>query len=204
MSAPDLTKSDRTTVRRRAERARYDWPTVSALLDEALLCHVGFAVDGRTSVVPTTFVRVERALYLHGATGNHALRTLTAGGVDACVTVTALDGLVLAKSAFHHSMNYRSVMLFGTVDAVTDAAEKRSVLDAMVDRMAPERSRGCRPPTESELRATLVGRLAIDEGSAKVRTGAPVDDDEDLALPYWSGVIPLTVTKGDPIEATLP
>jgi nitroimidazol reductase NimA-like FMN-containing flavoprotein (pyridoxamine 5'-phosphate oxidase superfamily) len=194
-----LRETERSRVRRKADRARYDFPTVAAILDEALLCHVGFALDGRPWVVPTTFARVGDHLYLHGAAGNFALRTLSAGGVEACVTVTLLDGLVLARSAFHHSMNYRSVMLFGSAVAVTDADEKLSALLAIVEHMEPGRSAASRLPTAEELRATLVVRFPIDEGSAKVRTGGPIDDPEDLALPYWAGVIPLSLVRGEPV-----
>ena len=161
------------------------------------MCHVGFAVDGRAWVMPTTYARVGDAVYLHGAAGNFALRTL-AGGAEVCVTVTLLDGLVFAKSAFHHSMNYRSVMLFGQATAVTDPAEKTTALLAIVDHMQAGRSAETRSPTASELRATLVVRLVIDEGSAKVRTGGPIDDPEDSELPYWAGVVPITLVRGAP------
>ncbi|MEA3078341.1 MAG: uncharacterized protein QOF60_3249 [Actinomycetota bacterium] len=197
--AGSLRETDRSRVRRKADRARYDFSTVAAILDEALLCHLGFAVDGRPWVVPTTFARVGERLYLHGAAANFALRTLSAGGIEACVTVTLLDGLVLARSAFHHSMNYRSVMLFGSAELVTDGDEKLSALLAIVDHMEPGRSAACRPPTESELRSTLVVRFPIDEGSAKVRTGGPIDDAEDVALPHWAGVIPLALVRGEPV-----
>lgn len=195
-----MRQTDRSRVRRKADRGRYDWETVVGILDEALVCHVGFAVEGRPWVVPTTFARIDDSIYLHGAAGNFALRTL-AGGADACVTVTLLDGLVLAKSAFHHSMNYRSVVLFGQAEAVTDADEKRAALLAIVDRVAPDRRKATRPPSASELRATLVVRFPIDEGSAKVRTGPPIEEPEDLDLPYWSGVIPLTLVRGEPVPA---
>jgi nitroimidazol reductase NimA-like FMN-containing flavoprotein (pyridoxamine 5'-phosphate oxidase superfamily) len=194
-----LRETDRSRVRRKADRAAYDFSTVAAILDEALLCHVGFALDGRPWVVPTTFVRIGDHLYLHGAAGNFALRTLSAGGIEACVTVTLLDGLVLARSAFHHSMNYRSVMLFGSAVAVTDADEKLAALLALVDHMEPGRSSASRPPTDAELRSTLVVRFPIDEGSAKVRTGGPIDDEEDLSLPHWAGVIPLALVRGEPV-----
>jgi len=194
---PYLARTDRSTVRRKADRGRYDRATIVAILDEALVCHVGFAVDGRTWVVPTAFARVDGHLYLHGAAGNSALRTLVSG-VDACVTVTLLDGLVLARSAFHHSMNYRSVMLFGRLEGVTDLDEKRSALLAIVDHMVAGRSRATRHPTAHELRSTLVARLAIDEGSAKVRTGGPIEEPADYDLPHWAGVIPLTVARGRP------
>ena len=187
--------TDRTRVRRKAERGRYDRATVDAILDEALLCHVGFAVDGRPWVVPTAFARIDDHVYVHGATGNFALRSLAAGA-EACITVTLLDGLVLSRSAFHHSMNYRSVMLFGTAEAVRDEDDKRAAVMAILEHLIPGRSGGTRPPTAEELRATLVVRLPIDEVSAKVRTGPPIEDDADLGLEHWAGVLPLTLTPG--------
>lgn len=185
-------------MRRKADRARYDAEMVASILDEALVCHVGFAVDGRPWVVPTAFARIDDHLYLHGATGNFALRTLVSG-VEACVTVTLIDGLVLARSAFKHSMNYRSVMLFGHPEPVTEEEEKRAALAAIVDHMVPGRSAESRPPTSEELRSTLVVRMTIDEGSAKVRTGGPIDQPSDLDLPYWAGVIPVSLTQGEPL-----
>jgi nitroimidazol reductase NimA-like FMN-containing flavoprotein (pyridoxamine 5'-phosphate oxidase superfamily) len=192
-----LRQSDRSKVRRMADRARYDWETATAILDEGLICHVGFAVDGKTWVVPTTYARVDDHLYLHGANGNHALRTLAAG-TDACVTVTLLDGLVLARSAFHHSMNYRSIVLFGRAEPVTDPGEKLAAVTAIVEHMVEGRSDDTRAPTPEELRATLVVRFPIDEGSAKVRTGGPIDDEEDYALAHWAGVIPVRLVRGEP------
>jgi nitroimidazol reductase NimA-like FMN-containing flavoprotein (pyridoxamine 5'-phosphate oxidase superfamily) len=197
MATANLRRTERTAVRRMADRGRYDWDTVAAILDEGLICHVGFAVDGRSWVVPTAFVRIDDHVYLHGAVGNFALKAL-AGGADACVTVTLLDGLVLARSAFHHSMNYRSVMLFGRAERVTDEGEKRRALDALVDHMVAGRSGATRPPSPQELRATLVVRLPIDEGSAKVRTGGPIDDPGDYDLAHWAGVVPLTLVRGEP------
>jgi hypothetical protein len=171
---------------------------VDAILDEALLCHVGFAVDGQPWVMPTAFARVDDHVYVHGATGNFALRSLAAGA-EACITVTLLDGLVLSRSAFHHSMNYRSVMLFGTAEAVRDEDEKRSAVMAILEHLIPGRSVDTRSPTSEELRATMVVRLPIDEVSAKVRTGPPIEDDADLTLEHWAGVLPLTLTAGKPI-----
>src|SRR5262245_35321649 len=190
--------TERTRVRRKAERGHYDRATVDAILDEALLCHVGFAVDGRPWVVPTAFARVGDHVYVHGATGNFALRSLAAGA-EACITVTLLDGLVLSRTAFHHSMNYRSVMLFGMAEAVRDEDDKRAAVMAILEHLIPGRTGGTRAPTAEELRATLVVRLPIDEGSAKIRTGPPLDDDVDLELEHWAGVLPLTLTPGEPI-----
>lgn len=194
-SATTLAATDRSRLRRKTERGTHERDTVNAILDAGLICHLGFAVEGRTWVFPTTYARIGDELYLHGAVGNFALRAL-ADGVDACVTVTHLDGLVLARSAFHHSMNYRSVMVFGPATAVTDAEDKRRALLAIVDHMAPGRSGDCRPPTAEELRSTLVIRLPITEGSAKIRTGPPLDDEEDMGGPYWAGVLPLGLTAG--------
>jgi nitroimidazol reductase NimA-like FMN-containing flavoprotein (pyridoxamine 5'-phosphate oxidase superfamily) len=159
---------------------------------------VGFAVDGRPWVVPTAFARIGDHVYIHGATGNFALRSL-ATGAEACVTVTLLDGLVLSRSAFHHSMNYRSVMLFGTAEKVLDDDGKRAAVMAILEHLIPGRSAGTRPPTAEELRATLVVRLPIDEVSAKVRTGPPIEDEADLGLEHWAGVLPLTLAPGRPI-----
>ena len=196
--APTFAPTDRTDIRRRKERARYDAETVHAILDEAFVCHLGFAVDGRPWVFPTAFARIDDSVYVHGAVGNFGLRSL-AGGAEVCITVTLVDGLVLAKSAFHHSINYRSVMLFGRAEAVTDLDEKARAMDALVDHIVPGRADDCRAPTPSELRETLILRVPLTEASAKVRTGGPVDDEEDLALPYWSGHLPLTTVPGQPV-----
>lgn len=190
--------TERTRLRRLSERGRHDRETVTAILDAGLICHVGFSVDGRPWVFPTTYARIDDDLYVHGANANFGLRSL-AGGAEACVTVTILDGLVLARSAFHHSMNYRSVMVFGTAAAVTDAEEKRRALLAIVDRMAPGRSTDTRAPSDQELRKTLVVRLPIDEASAKVRTGGPVEEHEDIGLPHWAGELPLRLVPGTPV-----
>lgn len=191
--------SARTTVRRLPERGRYDRGTVDAILDEALICHLGLVdPDGRPFVIPTIHARHGEHLYVHGSPASRALRT-AAGGVEACVTVTLLDGLVLARSAFHHSMNYRSVVVYGTATKVTDPAEKEEALTAIVEHVLAGRSAGCRPPDDKELRSTLVLRLPLDEASAKVRTGGPKDDDGDLTLPVWAGVVPLRVVAGEPV-----
>lgn len=184
--------TDRTRVRRRSERARYEVGTVNAILDAGFVCHVGFVIDGRPVVLPTAYARVDDAIYLHGAVGNAMLRAGLDTG-EVCVTVTLVDGLVFARSAFHHSMNYRSVVVFGRPEKVDDDAAKLAALDAIVDHMAAGRAADTRPPTPSELRETLVVRVPLDEVSAKVRTGMPVDDDADMELPYWAGVLPLRV-----------
>ena len=165
---------------------------------------MGFPEDGSTVVLPTAYARCGDVVYLHGAAANAMLKTV-ASGAPICVTVTLLDGIVLARSAFHHSMNYRSVVLFGVGSAVDDPDEKLRALLAIVDHMAPGRSRDARPPTESELRATAVVRLPIDEASAKVRSGGPLDADEDMGLPIWAGVIPCGLVSGPAVvDADLP
>jgi nitroimidazol reductase NimA-like FMN-containing flavoprotein (pyridoxamine 5'-phosphate oxidase superfamily) len=197
----ELEPTGRTTVRRKRDRGHYELDTIHAILDEGMVCHVGFVSDGTPVVIPTAYVRVDDHVYLHGATGNHALRTL-ASGVPACVTVTLVDGLVLARSSFHHSINYRSVVLFGEAERVDAEADKATVMDALVEHLVPGRTSDARVPTTEELRSTLVVRLPITEASAKVRTGGPIDDDEDLGLAVWAGQIPLTLTAGTPIADT--
>jgi nitroimidazol reductase NimA-like FMN-containing flavoprotein (pyridoxamine 5'-phosphate oxidase superfamily) len=188
--------TERTTVRRLPERAAYDAETVHAILDEGFVCHVGFAVGGQPYVVPTGYARVGRTIYLHGSTGSRlGLRS----GMDVCVTVTLLDGLVLARSAFHHSMNYRSVMVLGRSRPVTDQREKDAALRAVVDHIVPGRSGAVRGPDRRELAATAVLAVPLDEASAKVRTGPPKDDEEDYAQPIWAGVLPLELVPGDPV-----
>jgi hypothetical protein len=184
-------------VRRLPKRGHYDRETIHAILDEALICHVGFVVDGSPVVIPTIHWREGDTLYVHGSSASRMLRSLKEG-VDACVTVTLLDGLVLARSAFHHSMNYRSVVVFGKAREV-DGEEKLRALDSLVEHVMRGRSRDVRPPNEIELRATTVLALPLDEASAKIRTGPPVDDDEDYALPIWAGVVPMKLTRGEPI-----
>ena len=190
--------TDRTRVRRLANRASYDRETIHAILDEALVCHVGFVVDGAPVVIPTIHWREDDTLYVHGSAASRMLRSLK-GGVDACVTVTLVDGLVLARSAFHHSMNYRSVVVYGKAREVTGEEKARS-LEQLVEHIAPGRSAEVRAPNEIEMKQTLVIALPLDEASAKIRTGGPVDDEEDYALPVWAGVVPLTITRGEPIE----
>lgn len=182
--------SDRTRVRRVPLRGVYDRAVIDAILDEALICHVGLVNDDQPFVIPTIHLRVGDELFVHGSA---ASRLLEHGGSGArlCVTVTLVDGIVLARSAFHHSMNYRSVVILGEARPVTLREEKLSVLAALVDRFSPGRSALARGPNEQEFKATSLFALPIAEASAKVRTGGPVDDDEDLALPIWAGVIPL-------------
>ena len=193
-----LTPGARTTLRRKRERGAYDRGLINAVLDEALVAHVGFVADHGPVVLPMTYVRIDDDLYLHGAAGNDMLRHLT-GGAGVCVTVTLLDGLVLARSAFHHSMNYRCVVLFGRPERVTDLDEMQRASAGLVDHIAPGRSADARRPTPAELRATLMIRIPIDEGSAKVRTGGPIDDGEDLDLDVWAGEIPVRLVADAPI-----
>jgi nitroimidazol reductase NimA-like FMN-containing flavoprotein (pyridoxamine 5'-phosphate oxidase superfamily) len=197
---PQLTPTDRTQVRRLRDRGHYDLDTIRAILDEGMVCHVGFAVDGQPCVIPTAYVRIGDALYVHGANANHALKAV-AEGAPACVTITLTDGLVLARSTFHHSINYRSVVLFAQGDRIDDPDQKAAVLDALVEHLVPGRTADARAATPDELRKTLVIRLPIDEASAKIRTGGPVDDEDDMDLAVWAGVIPLTVQAAEPIDA---
>lgn len=188
-------RTERTRVRRLPERATYDRATVHAILDEGFLCHVGFVVDGQPYVIPTGYARIGDTLFLHGSTGSRlGLRP----GMDVCVTVTLVDGLVLARSAFHHSMNYRSVMAIGRTRPVTDPGEKEVALRALVEHIVPGRSDEVRGGDLRELAATAVLALPLAEVSAKVRTGPPQDDEPDYALPIWAGVLPLALTPGEP------
>jgi nitroimidazol reductase NimA-like FMN-containing flavoprotein (pyridoxamine 5'-phosphate oxidase superfamily) len=187
----------RTTVKRRAQRGVYEHATILRILDEGLVCHMGFVADGQPFVLPTAYARIDDALYLHGSPSNRMLRA-GKSGLGLCVTVTLLDGLVLARSAFHHSMNYRSVVLLGTALEVDDLEEKRAAFRALVEHVVPGRYAGVRAPTDDEIRGTLVLRLPITEGSAKIRSGPPIDDESDYGWPVWAGVIPLALRPGTP------
>jgi hypothetical protein len=189
----------RTKVVRHRERGRYERDTINAILDEALICHVGYVLDGQPYVLPTTHARSGDRLYLHGAIANRMLKSMKTG-IAVCVTVTLLDGLVLARSAMHHSMNYRSAVLLGVAREVTDEGEKRAALDALVNHVVAERACGIRPPNPLELRTTTVLCLQIAEASAKVRDGPPIDDEADYALSCWAGVLPLELRAGPPID----
>jgi uncharacterized protein len=189
--------TSRTTLRRHPERGSHDRAVIDAILDEALVAHVGFSVDGQTFVVPMSFGRVGDRLYLHGAAASRALATLRSGA-PACVAVTILDGLVLARSAFRHSVNYRSVVLFGVAREVEGDDAKRAALAAIVEHMLPGRTADVREPTDAELDATSVVWLPVDEASAKVRSGPPVDLEQDLSRPCWAGEIPLRLEAGAP------
>ena len=193
-----MTQTSRTTVNRIPKRGHYDRETIDAILDEGFICHVGFVAGGQPYVIPTGYARVGDELYIHGSAASRMLRQLSKG-VDVCVTVTLLDGLVLARSAFHHSMNYRSVVILGKAELVTETNEKNKALEALTEHFVPGRWAEVRWPTELELKATSVLKLPITEASAKIRTGDPVDDDEDYSMNVWAGVIPLTMAASEPI-----
>jgi uncharacterized protein len=194
--------SERTRVRRLPERAAYDRAVTDPSLDEALICHVGFEAQGQPFVIPTIHVRIGGELYLHGSAASRMLER-GGGGARLCVTVTLVDGIVLARSAFHHSMNYRSVVVLGQARAVSERAEKLEVLAALVNRFVAGRSEQARAPSDLELKATLVLALPLTEASAKLRTGGPKDDDSDLSLPVWAGVIPVRL-RTEPAQAAEP
>ncbi|HEV3513406.1 MAG TPA: pyridoxamine 5'-phosphate oxidase family protein [Candidatus Sulfotelmatobacter sp.] len=189
----------RTRVVREPHRAVYDRETAYRILDEGFLCHVGFAVDGQPFVIPTSYGRKEASLYIHGSAASRMLRRMKEG-VAVCVTVTLLDGLVLARSVFNHSMNYRSVVILGKATQVDDPNEKLAALRVLSEHILPGRWDDSRQPNERELKQTSVLRVPIEEFSAKVRTGPPVDDEEDYSFPTWAGVIPLEMVAGTPIN----
>ena len=191
------TPTERTQVKRLPKRAVYDQAQVHAILDEGFICHVGFAVDGQPYVIPTGYARSGDRLYIHGSPASRMLRALGQGAL-VCVTVTLVDGLVLARSAFHHSINYRSVVVLGQARVVADPEEKMAALGYITNHIAPGRWEEVRQPNQQELKSTTVLALALDEVSAKVRTGPPIDDEEDYALPVWAGVVPLRTEAGDP------
>lgn len=203
-----FTPTERTTLRRHPERADHERAAVEAILDEAYYCHLAYVVDGRPVAIPTVHARIGARLYVHGSAASRTLRALS-DGLDVCVTVTLLDGLVVARSAFHHSLNYRSVVVYGRAEPVTDVEEKAAALDAVVDHVLPGRRGGLRPHHEKELRATTVLAIALTEASAKVRTGGPADEPDDLGAPVWAGQIPLSLVPGEPVpepdlDPTLP
>lgn len=195
----------RTRVKRMPKRGSYDRATVHAIVDAALVCHVGYVIDGRPYVTPTAHWRDGERVYWHGSSASRMLRSLKPGGVPVCLTVTHIDGLVLARSAFNHSMNYRSVMAFGEAHLVDDPDHKLRALETFTDRLYPGRWAELRPATAQELKATTVLWLDLDEVSAKVRSGPPGDDEADLAWPCWAGVVPVrTVTDAPVPEAHVP
>lgn len=192
--------SERTRVRRAAERAEYDPGRINAILDEALICHVGIvSAEGYPVVIPTIHARHEDTLYLHGSPASRLLRSMKSGA-DICVTVTLIDGLVVARSAFHNSMNYRSVVVFGTPRIVEERAEKLAALELLTDQLIEGRWAESRPVLEKEIKGTLVVALPLGEASAKVRTGGPIDEEDDYNFPIWAGVVPLQLAAGDPID----
>jgi hypothetical protein len=191
--------SARTTVKRLADRAVYERRTIEAILDEALYCHVAVVHEGSPRVIPTIHARVGETLYIHGSNASRTLRTVKDGG-EVCVVVTLLDGLILARSVFNHSMNYRSVMVYGTAREVTDPAEKWEAQRALVEHIVPGRTADARMPSEKELRQTTILAIPLDEASAKVRSGPSKDAEEDYALPVWAGEIPLRLVPQPPID----
>jgi nitroimidazol reductase NimA-like FMN-containing flavoprotein (pyridoxamine 5'-phosphate oxidase superfamily) len=192
-------QTNRTNLKRLPKRGHFDRETVYGILDEGFICHVGFVVDGQPFVIPTGYARVGDTLFIHGSQASRMLRTLS-NGVDVCVTVTLIDGLVLARSAFHHSINYRSVVVFGRATLVEEGEEKNSALFAFSEHVLKGRWNDVREPTESELKQTSVLCVPLVEASAKIRTGPPIDDEEDYDLPVWAGVLPLKMIAEDPIN----
>ena len=194
----NFSQTERTTLQRLPKRGVYDREPVYKILDEGFICHVSFAVDGRPVVIPTGYARVADQLYIHGSQVSRMLRTLSTG-IDVCIAVTLVDGLVLARSAFHHSINYRSVVIFGRATMVEEHEAKLAALFAFSEHVIPGRWNDVREPTDQELKATTVLSVPLEEVSAKVRTGPPIDDEEDYALGVWAGVIPLTLVAGTPV-----
>lgn len=190
-------RTPRTTVHRRAQRAAYDEQTIYSILDEALVAHVGFVDDAQPYVLPMAFARIDRSLFLHGSTRARMLQRI-AGGAPVCITATLIDGLVLARSAFHHSMNYRSVTVLASGFAVTDLDRANAALAALTEKLVPGRWAAVREPTAQELKATLVVEIPIVETAAKVRSGPPIDDAEDMELGVWAGVVPIVQSFGTP------
>jgi hypothetical protein len=195
----EFTPTERTKVRRLPDRGKYDSESVYGILDEAFICHVGFVVESQPYVIPTGFARVNDTLYIHGSAASRMLRTL-ADGVQICVTVTLIDGIVMARSGFHSSMNYRSVVILGRATQVEGRDEKLAAMAAFSEQVMPGRWKDLRETTDAELKGTLVLSLPLKEVSAKVRSGPPKDDEVDYALPLWAGIVPLQLTAGNPIN----
>ena len=195
---PAPLKTDKTKVKRAPKRGHYDFETVANILDKGLVCHVGFVVNNQPFVIPTAYGRLNDKVYIHGAGASRMMKSLDEG-IDVCLTVTLLDGLVLARSAYHHSMNYRSVVLFGQAEKVSEPEEKMVALKAFTDHVMQGRWEEVRSPNEAELSSTVVLSLPITEASAKIRTGPPIDDPADYNLPVWAGVLPLGQQPGTPI-----
>ncbi|PAX54102.1 pyridoxamine 5'-phosphate oxidase family protein [Brunnivagina elsteri] len=194
-----LTATQRSQVKRIPQRSNYDRTTIYQILDEGLVCHVGFVVDNQPFVIPTAYGRINDKLYIHGSPASRMLRSVI-GSVEVCVTVTLIDGLVLARSAFHHSMNYRSVVIFGQAEIVNNSDEKLAALKAFTEHVIPGRWDDVRQPNRQELQGTMVLALPLIEASAKIRTGMPKDDEADYDLPVWAGILPLELIAGNPIS----
>jgi hypothetical protein len=193
-----IPQTPHTTLKRLPQRGSHDRETINRILDEGFICHVGFVIDGQPFVIPTGYARAGDRLFIHGSQASRMLRALKAGA-GVCVTVTLIVGLVLARSAFHHSMNYRSVVIFGNARLIDNPEQKLAALYALSEHMIPGRWPDAREPTEAELQQTTVLELRIDDASAKIRTGPPLDDEEDYAMNVWAGVLPLQLTTRDPI-----
>jgi uncharacterized protein len=196
--SPGQPPSERTTVRRMPHRGVYDRELINAILDEGLVCHLGFTADSQPYVLPTIYARDAERVLIHGSAASRMLRSLRSGSA-VCATVTLLDGLVLARSAYHHSMNYRSVVILGTATEICERATKLAAMRLIVNHVVPGRWEEVRPPSEAEIRATMVLALPLNEVSAKVRTGPPIDDEEDYALATWAGVLPLSLDAHAPV-----
>jgi nitroimidazol reductase NimA-like FMN-containing flavoprotein (pyridoxamine 5'-phosphate oxidase superfamily) len=194
-----ITQTNRTKLKRIPKRGNFERETIYKILDEAFICHVGFSVNNQPFVIPTSFARAGDRLIIHGSAASRMMRSLS-DEIEVCVTVTLVDGLVLARSAFHHSMNYRSVIVFGKAKIIEDESEKYEALKAFTEHIVPNRWMEVRPPTKNELKGTTVLSLPLTEASAKIRTGGPVDDEEDYELDVWAGVLPLTMKTGAPVN----
>ncbi|MHA1537770.1 MAG: pyridoxamine 5'-phosphate oxidase family protein [Alphaproteobacteria bacterium] len=194
----EITRTERTRVKRLHERGSYERETIHQIIDEALIAHVGFEHQGAPAMIPTAHWRTGETIYIHGSSKNRMILALRKGA-PCCLCVTLLDGLVLARSTFHHSMNYRSVILYGKFEAVTERDHKMASLEAFTEKLAPGRWLEARGPNEQEMKATTVLSMPIAEASAKIRTGPPSDDEPDYALPIWAGVVPLRLAAGEPV-----
>lgn len=198
-ATPTYTPTERTQVRRRSQRGVYDKAQVHAILDEGFICHVGFVLDGEPFVIPTAYARSGEVIYIHGSPASRVMRGDPNEEIDLCLTVTLVDGLVLARSAFHTSMNYRSVVVVGKARQITDLEEKREALRCFTNHVIAGRWEVAKPPSDRDLKVTGVLALPLEEVSAKIRTGPPIDDEEDYALPIWGGVVPLVQSYGEPV-----
>ncbi|MEK7722926.1 MAG: pyridoxamine 5'-phosphate oxidase family protein [Acidobacteriota bacterium] len=198
----EINQTQRTKLKRLPKRGNFDREMVYKILDEAFICHIGFSVDGQTFVIPTAYGRKGDTLFVHGSAASRMMREMSKG-IDVCITVTLVDGLVLARSAFHHSINYRSVVIFGKAEIVTEEAEKNEALFAFTEHLIKGRWADVREPNSKELKGTTVLKLEINEASAKMRTGNPIDDEKDMNLDCWAGLIPLKIQAENPIDDSL-